>query len=138
MIAGLEDGIHRVVHIKNDDRFKHNNNKYGNSTRDVEYLTVLGSDSIPWIVLSGDCDIVDTAHERAALVNSGLTFFAFDDHWGRATAYEQAVKLVKIWTDIVRYAAAPECGIYRVNMGRKLGIEVIRGGMRTRGGRLRG
>jgi hypothetical protein len=81
---------------------------------------------------------IDTAHERAALIDSGLTFFAFDRHWSKAKASEQAWKLVKIRDQIVSFAAAPSPSLYRVNMGRKLSIEIIKSGMRARGGRFRG
>jgi hypothetical protein len=138
MIAAFESGNHKVVHITKDIRFSRYNNKYGNSTPDTEYLEILGSDSVEWIVVSGDCNIVDTAHERAALLNSGLTFFALDEHWSKASAHEQAWKLVKIWNDIVRYASAGNHAIYRVNMGRKLGIEMVKSGMRVRRGKFRG
>ena len=96
MIAALEEGNHAVTHITKDRRFEHNNNKYGNSTKDVEFLGVLSRDELAWVVISGDSNIVDTPHERAALIASGLTFFAFDDHWAKANAYDQARKLVGI------------------------------------------
>ena len=137
MIAALEEGYHHVIHITQHPEFAPGNNRSGNSTEDVEYLRVLGADSERWVVISGDSDIIDTDHERAALIQSGLTFFALDDHWGRASVAEQAWKLVKMWGEIVRFAAQPGPGFYRVNMGKRPGVEVIKAGMRARSGRFR-
>jgi hypothetical protein len=136
MIKSLEEGNHIVTHITQDERFSHNNNQFGNSTPDTEWLTVLGKDQAVWKVISGDTSIIDTAHERAALTESGLTFFAFDASFHNANRYEQAAKLIRIWTEIVRYASVPEQGIYRVRTGKRPGIDIIRSGMRTRGGRF--
>jgi hypothetical protein len=136
MISALEDGIHEVIHITQDQRFSHNNNKYGNNTPDIEWLNVLGKDSVEWTAISGDTNIIDTAHERAALVASGITFFAFDDHFSNSQAYDQAFKLIRMWPDIIRHSAISEPAIYLIRTGKRPGIEKIKGGMRARGGRL--
>ncbi len=70
-------------------------------------------------------DIIDTAHERAALLESRLTLFACDHNWEKIKAAEQAWKLVKLWDDIVRHAEMPGPALYRIHTGRQQSIEII-------------
>ena len=135
MVAALEDGSHDVTHITKDARFSHNNNAYGNSTPDVEWLTVLGNDRVDWKVISGNTAIISTPHERAALIDSGLTFFAFDDNFNNANFYKQAEKLIRIWPQIIKFSAATEQTIYLVKTGRSFCIEKIRSGTKSGGNR---
>lgn len=128
MMAALEDGNHKIVHITKHPSFMHNNNQYGNSTPDVEFLKTLGSDSVRWIVISADSEILHSAHERAALNESGLTFFALDYHFEKCGAYEQAAKLTKVWPEILQHAQASHSSIYEVNMGRKPYIKLVAAG----------
>jgi hypothetical protein len=137
MLAALYDDTHNIVHITQDSRFVQNNRLRGNTTSDIDYLALLGADDKPWNVISGDCDIVDTAHERAALIKSGVTFFAFDKHWPKSGAADQPWKIAKIWSEIVRHANQPGPGLYVVHMGKKLYVETINTGMRARGGKFR-
>lgn len=143
MLSELCDGRHAVVHITEHPDFIHNN-KYsdlnkliGNNTPDIEWIRKLATSGLDWKIVSGESDIIDTAQERAALLESGLTFFSMDHNWGNAGASEQAWKLVKIWDQIVRCSEATTPTLYRVQMGRVLNIEVIKSGMRARGGRFR-
>jgi PIN domain-containing protein len=138
MLAALSQGYHEVVHITEHKDFAHNNNQPGgNSTPDIEWITKLGTSGIDWTVISGEADIIDTAHERAALIQSGLTLFSLDHNWGKVTFAEQSWKIVKIWTEIVRHAEMPRPALYRVHMGKKLSIETIKSGMRARGGKFK-
>jgi hypothetical protein len=130
MLAGLTDGEHIIRHITEDPRFSEN-------TRDIIWIHTLGKDNIIWNVISGDADIIDTAVERAALIQAKLAFFCMDHNWGKAKIADQAWKIVRIWPEIVRYATNPEPTLYRVHMGRSLSVEPIGHGKRTRGGWFR-
>lgn len=139
MIAGLCDGEHEVVHITRHPDFAANNvvNKIGrvigNATGDIEYINVLRDSQLNWKIVSGDSDLIDTPHERAALIASQLVYFAMDRNWGKAAFSEQAWKLVKIWEELVERASIPGPAIYRVHMGRKLFVETVTIGTRSKG-----
>ena len=138
MLSALYDGIHTIVHITEHTNFLHNNNQYGgNSTPDIEWITKLGASEIDWVAITGEANIIDTAHERAALIQSGLTLFSLDHNWDKVGFVEQSWKIVKIWNEIVRHAEMPRPALYRVHMGRRLYVEKIKGGMRARGGKFK-
>jgi hypothetical protein len=53
MLAALYAGEHIIIHITEHPDFLHNNNKYGNSTPDIEYIEKLSKDNKVWAVVSG-------------------------------------------------------------------------------------
>jgi hypothetical protein len=113
MVAALCEDVHVVLHITQHKSFIHNNNESGgNSTPDIEWITTLGESEEDWKIISGEANIIDTAHERAALIESRLTFFSLDRNWAKASATEQAWKMVKIWDEIVRHASDPGQSLY--------------------------
>jgi hypothetical protein len=139
MLAALWEGFHNVIHITRHPDFIHNNNQLGgNATLDAEWVSKLGASDKRWVVITGEADIIDTAHERAALIESGLTLFSLDHNWGKFGISEQAWKIVRIWDEIVKNAASPGPVLYRVHMGRHQSVETIRSGMRARGGKFKG
>ena len=143
MISALCEDFHEIVHITEHVDFIHNNQYSrngrvcGNHTPDVEWISSLGQSGKEWKIISGESDIIDTAHERAELIKSRLTFFSMDHNWGKASAPEQAWKLVKVWEQLAKCAEVTTPTLYRVRMGKQLNIEVIAGGHRARGGRFR-
>lgn len=143
MIAALCCDIHDVIHITKHDNFIINNvystngRISGNTTPDIEWIQKLGESGIDWKIISGDMDIIDTAHERAALIQSRLTFFVCDHVWQKTSASEQAWKIVKLWNEITRHAQMPGPSLYRFCTGRRQCVEVIRSGMRARGGKFK-
>jgi hypothetical protein len=144
MVAALCEDSHRIVHITQHNDFVHNNvcnatgKVIGNKTPDLEWIPKLGESNLDWKVISGDMDIIDTAHERAMLLASRVTVFACDHNWAKLFAPEQAWKMVKLWEEVVRHAQLPGPALYRFHAGRQQYIEVIKAGMRARGGRFRG
>lgn len=138
MLAIFCEGKHSIVHITEHPDFIHNNNEFGNSTPDIEWMTKLAESGKSWKVLTAEADIIDTPHERAALINSGLTLFSFDEKWDEGGFAAQGWKLLKIWGEIERYAAIQGPALYRVRMGNKPTVDTIHAGMRARGGRFRG
>jgi hypothetical protein len=144
MLAAFCEDSHNLVHITKHTDFVHNNvysangKVIGNKTHDVEWMRKLAESRMNWKVISGDMDIIDTAYERAALIEPRLTLFVCDHTWARIKAPEQAWKIVKLWDEIVRYAEAPNPSLYRFHSGRRQYIEVIRSGMRARGGKFKG
>ena len=138
MLAIYCENKHNIVHITEHPDFTHNNDKRGsNNTPDIEWIRKLGASREEWKVLTAESDIIDTAHERAALIESGLTLFSFDKHWDDGGFPAQGWKIIKVWGEIERHAMMPGPALYRVNM-RKLSLEVIGPGMRARGGKFRG
>lgn len=134
MLAAYAENEHAVVHITQHDDFLHNNHPAGgNTTPDEEFLRVLPASGRDWKIISGDSRIINTAHQKAALIASGLTYFCLDRNWTRARASEQAWKIVKIWDDIVRLAAQPGQAIYAIHMGKKMWIETIESARQGRG-----
>jgi hypothetical protein len=128
MLAAYTEGLHQVVHITKHSDFLHNNTPIGgNNTPDEEFLEKLSQGGLDWKIISGDNRIINTAHQRAALIKSGLTFFCLDRNWSRARASDQAWKIVKLWDDIVGLARQPGQSIYEIRMGKSLRIELIRG-----------
>jgi PIN like domain len=128
MLAADNEGFHEIVHITQHPDFMHNNTQTGgNITPDEEFLEKLPKSGRDWKIISGDNRIITTAHQKAALIKSGLTFFCLDRNWSKAKASEQAWKIVKIWDEIVKLAGQPGQSIYEIGMGKKLKIELIRG-----------
>jgi hypothetical protein len=139
MLTALYGDMHDIIHITEHDDFKHNNiGKGQNNTPDIEWISKLGKSQAGWIVITGESDIIDTAHERAALIESGLTLFSMDKHWVKSSFRDQTWKIAKIWHEIVRNAERPGPALYRVRMGHRLTIDIISQGRRARGGKFRG
>ena len=138
MLAAYCEDKHAIIHIRQHEDFSHNNTDFGNNTPDVEYIDKLRQSNKHWNIISGDSGIIDTPHERAALLASGLTFFCLDHNWSKARVSEQAWKIVKIWSEIETAAKTQGQALYRVHMGKRMRVEPIRSGMRARGGPLRG
>lgn len=74
--------------------------KFAASTKDAEWLGVLGSEG-DWVVVSGDPRITRGKHERAAWLQSGLTAFFLEPGWTNIGLWLQASKLVRWWPLIV-------------------------------------
>jgi PIN like domain len=132
MLAAYNEGVHEIVHITQHPDFKRNNvnDLGGNTTPDEEFLEKLSKSGLDWKIISGDNRIINTAHQRAALIASGLTFFCLDRNWSKAKAAEQAWKILKIWDEIVKRGREPGQAIYQICMGKKLTIELIRSARR--------
>lgn len=143
MMGALYEDVHKIVHITQHPDFSHNNvvgpsgRVLGNRTPDLEWMPALGGSGLDWKVISGDMDIVDSAHERAMVLEHRLTLFACDRHWAKHSASEQAWRIVKLWDEIVRHANTPGPAIFCIRAGRNLGVEVVRADGRARGGRRR-
>jgi hypothetical protein len=131
MLAAYNEGFHEIVHITKHPDFIHNNTEMGgNTTPDEEFLEKLSKSGLDWKIISGDNRIITTAHQKAALIKSGLTFFCLDHNWSKAKASEQAWKIVKMWDEIVKLAQMPRQSLYEVGMGKKPKIESVRSSRR--------
>ena len=111
---------HTARHLDRDDRFNE-------QTPDEEWLSVLGADEVPWIVVSGDGRILRNKVERQVLREANLTFFCMSRQWGRMRFPEYAWKFIKVWPEIVRCAkdsiAVPK--IFEVSGGHGLKVSQI-------------
>jgi len=114
MIDALEEHRRSIVHATNHPKLQAGANRLGNSTPDVAWIKILGDDDLDWVAISGDTKIVDTPHEREALKNSGITFFAFDRYFTNADRYGQALQLVQMWPRIIQATDACQLGIFIV------------------------
>ena len=80
-----------------DDRFQE-------TTPDVEWIRALAADDPPWIIISGDGRILRNKTELSALKEARLTFFCLSRTWMHMSLYEQAWKFIKTWPQIVENA----------------------------------
>ncbi len=109
---------HTARSYYDDDRFEP-------TTSDVEWIKVLSSDDPPWIVISGDGNILKNKTELSALKEAKLTFFCLTRQWMHMPIYEQAWKFIKVWPDIVENAKGFNPRIYEVSGGAGLKIERV-------------
>ena len=120
-MANILDEQHKVLAHDDDDRFVP-------TTPDTEWLSVLGADDPPWIVISGDGRILKNKAERQVLQEANLTFFCMSKPWTQMTIHEYAWKFIKVWPDIVENALASvhTPRIFEVSGGKGLKVMEIR------------
>ncbi|HUS92334.1 MAG TPA: hypothetical protein VM695_10815 [Phycisphaerae bacterium] len=99
MVAGYETE-HEVVHLDDDRRFDPR-------SQDVFILGSLASEDPKPVFLTGDLNM-RTKHpqERKALACSGLTVIFFRKTFHNTPIHEQAMKLLRVWPDIMRETMA--------------------------------
>jgi len=107
MAAALEDGVHTILHLDDDERFT-------TTTRDTEWLATLGGDNPPWIVVTGDTHILTKTVERNALSRANLMFFVMSHSWCKLPIDEQVWKFFKVWPDILKAARTETPTIFEV------------------------
>lgn len=82
-LNALVEPYHRIIHLRD---------KFPPETPDEIWLNELAKDG-DWIVISGDCRIGRSAHERQAWHESGLTVFFLAKGWMNLPLMEQHAKL---------------------------------------------
>jgi hypothetical protein len=109
---------HTAQHHNFDSRFHE-------MTTDVEWLTAIGADEPPWVILSGDGRILKNRAERQVLREVNLTFFCMSRQWMHMRIEEIAWKFIKVWPDIVRTAkvSVTTPKIFEISGGHGLKIE---------------
>lgn len=119
------DGEHSARAHDHDGRFNER-------TPDTEWMSALGKDDPPWIVVSADGCILTKKAERQVLREANLTFFCMSRQWGKMKIPEYAWKFIKVWPDIVSAAKTSVTipRIFEVSGGHGLKIREIG---RTRG-----
>jgi hypothetical protein len=118
MVNALERE-HTAQSHYDDDRFT-------DTTSDVEWIKVLADDDPPWVIISGDGRILKNKAELSALKEAGLTFFCLSRQWMHMKIYEQAWKFIKAWPDILENAKGTTPRIYEISGGAGLKVERIR------------
>lgn len=109
---------HTILHIRNDERFKANNNEKGsNNTPDTVWIPALGKDNIVWNVISGDHSILVRDAERELLAATGLTFFYVDKYYADSQLLEQGRRLIWLLPEILKCADNPVPGVYKLITG---------------------
>jgi PIN domain-containing protein len=113
---------------ENDIRHHDDDPRFEPETADIEWMTTLARDDPPWIVLSGDGSILKNRAERAALEESGLTFFCMAKQWKHMNLYEYSWRLIKTWPSILESAkrASLRPQIFEVTGGRTNKVDLIR------------
>lgn len=86
---------HRI--IPHDERFE-------DTTTDIEWITELAKEDPPWVVLSIDGNILKNKAEFKALQEAKLTFFCFSNAWAKMKIHEFSWRLIKAWPDVVKTA----------------------------------
>jgi hypothetical protein len=112
-VINAYEETHSVRHFRDDNRFKE-------STPDVEWIKTLSGDNPPWIVISMDAQILKKAHEKKALDQSGLKFFLLGTGWMKMPMHEKVWKLLKTWPNILQEAETSRQRIFEVMSGSSL------------------
>jgi hypothetical protein len=106
-------------------RSYYDDDRFGDTTPDVEWIKVLAADAPPWIIISGDGRILKNKTELSALKEAKLTFFCLSRQWMHMKIYEQAWKFIKVWPDILENAKGTTPRIYEISGGAGLKVERV-------------
>jgi PIN like domain len=116
IVRAIDEKKYQIVHHDEDERFHE-------TTPDVEWMQVISRDDPAWIIISGDGRILKNKVEKQVLTETGLLFFCLDSAWQMARIYDCGWKFLKIWPTIVETAKKPKSKIYRIHGGSSLKIE---------------
>lgn len=109
--------MHTVRHHDDDGRFEQD-------TPDAVWLSTIAQDPEPWIIISGDGRILKNKAERAALRETGFTFFCMSKQWLHMDLRkEYAWKFLRVWPRIVDNADITTQKIFEVSGGSSLKVE---------------
>jgi hypothetical protein len=111
---------HVIVHHNDDDRFHE-------KTVDVEWIKALAADRspLPWVILSGDGNILKNKVERRALREASLPFFCMAPQWVKMPMEEYAWKFMKAWPKIKKMADPYSPLIYQLSAGQSLELVLL-------------
>ncbi len=112
-----------VFDNQNTIRAYNDDDRFDETTADVEWIRVLSADNPAWIIISGDGRILKNKIELAALKESKLSFFCLAKQWMGMKIHDQAWRFVKVWPDIVENAKGESQKIFEVSCGQGLKIE---------------
>jgi PIN like domain len=114
-----------VLEREHTARSYYDDDRFTDTTPDIEWIKVLSLDDPPWIIISGDGNILKNKTELSALREAKLTFFCLSKQWMHMKIYEQAWKFIKVWPDIIENAKGTTPRIYEVSGGAGLKIERV-------------
>jgi PIN like domain len=117
--------IARMVHAyESDHTVRHHDEdaRFHPRTTDEEWITALGKDEPPWVVLSGDGRILTNKVMRARVQQAGLIFFYMASPWMKMKIHEYAWKFMRIWPVIVDAAQHSKGPLFEVAGGRALTV----------------
>jgi hypothetical protein len=78
--------------------------RFDRGTPDLVWLKALAEDDPKPFVVSGDARILTRPTERAALKESGLTYFLLAQAWTTAPWDDQAWRIIRVWPKIIEEA----------------------------------
>jgi hypothetical protein len=114
-----------VLEREHTARSYYDDERFIDTTPDVEWIRVLAADEPPWIIISGDGRILKNKTELSALKEAGLAFFCLSRTWMHMTLYEQAWKFIKTWPQAVENAKGTTPKIFEISGGAGLKVERI-------------
>jgi hypothetical protein len=114
-----------VLEREHTARSYYDDDRFTETTADVDWIKILAADDPPWIVISGDGNILKNKTEIAALKEARLIFFCLSRQWMHMKIYEQAWKFIKVWHEIIETAKGSTPRIYEVSGGAGLKIERV-------------
>ncbi len=76
-LARMVDALER----EHTARSYYDDDRFTDTTPDIEWITGLAADDPPWIVISGDERILKNKTELSALREAKLTFFCLSKQW---------------------------------------------------------
>ncbi len=103
---------------------EHHDERFHETTKDVEWLAELGKDEPKPIVISGDAAILRNKAEKAVLREADLTFFCLERGWTQRPFDEQAWMFLKVWPLIVSGANVSPSRQIDVRVGNQPKIEI--------------
>ncbi len=120
-LARMVDALER----EHSARSYYDDDRFTDTTPDVEWIRVLAADDPPWIIISGDGRILKNRAELAALKEAGLTFFCLSRTWLHMSLHEQAWKFIKAWPEVVENAQGTSPRIFEISGGAGLKVERV-------------
>jgi hypothetical protein len=115
MLAVHTRGVHRVRHLSEDNRFRHN-------TPDEEWMRTLAADDPPWVVITRDISITRNIAEREVVRDVQLQFFFLAKRWGEMSMDEMVWRFFKVWPEILRKAADKSARVFEVSGSTNLSV----------------
>jgi hypothetical protein len=89
-LARMVDALER----EHTARSYYDDDRFTDTTPDVEWIKVLAAVDPPWVIISGDGRILKNKAEFSALKEARLTFFCLSRQWMHMKIYERAWKFI--------------------------------------------
>ena len=96
-------------------RFQDDDNRFENTTPDVDIIRTLSEDeTYRWALISLDKKITRRPAEKATLASATIKFFYCGKAWHKMKMHEQAWKFVKAWPGLVEAAENHKSKVFEI------------------------